>query len=176
MFVLKRFLVFIFCCCTVFTISAQNDIGKFDIQKVRNATVEKNDSSLNSLTNENAKKDEPLIFIIFRITFYLALVIALIFGVSWFIKKTGLSKAGKVQNGSMDLLEVLPLGQNRGTMLIRVLDTIYVVGQTPNSLLLIDKIEGQKAIEIIASSKGGTSIVQFKDAFNSFMQKMKKPS
>ena len=38
----------------------------------------------------------------------------------------------------------------------------------------LDKIEGNKAVELIASTKGGTSIVQFKDMFNNFMGKIKK--
>lgn len=74
----------------------------------------------------------------------------------------------------MDVLEILPFGQNRTITMVRVMDAVYLLGQTPQSIVLLEKIEGQKAIDLIASSKGGSSIVQFKDAFNSFLSKMKK--
>ncbi len=119
--------------------------------------------------------DTPYALVILRIIGYLAIIIALIFGVAWFIKKTGLAGASKIGGGaSMDILEVVGFGQNRNAMLIRVMDCVYLLGQTPGSIVLLDKIEGQNAIDIIASSKEGTSIVQFKDAFNSFMGKIKK--
>jgi hypothetical protein len=41
--------------------------------------------------------------------------------------------------------------------------------------VLLEKIEGQRAIDLIASSKGGSSITQFRDAFNNFIGKIKKP-
>jgi hypothetical protein len=55
------------------------------------------------------------------------------------------------------------------------MDTVYLLGQTPTSIVLLEKIEGQKAIDLIASSKGGGgSVMQFKDVFNNFMGKNKK--
>ena len=41
----------------------------------------------------------------------------------------------------MDVLEVLPFGQNRNAILIRVMDSVYLLGQTPNSIVLLEKIE-----------------------------------
>jgi flagellar biogenesis protein FliO len=76
----------------------------------------------------------------------------------------------------MDTLEVLPLGPNRAIMLVRVMDRVYLLAQTQNSISVLDKVEGDKAVELIASSKGVVSISQFKDVFNSFMGKMKKNS
>jgi flagellar biogenesis protein FliO len=95
--------------------------------------------------------------------------------VAWIVKKVGIAGASRLGTGSMDVLEVLPFGQNRAAVLIRVLDAVYLLGQTPGSIVLLEKIEGQKAIDLIASTKGGTSIVQFKDAFNNFIGKIKKP-
>ena len=122
-------------------------------------------------------EETPYTLVVLRIIGYLAIIIALIFVVAWFIRKTGLAGSSKVGGGgSMDVLEVVSFGQNRNAMLVRVMDCVYLLGQTSGSIVLLDKIEGQDAIDIIATSKEGTSIVQFKDAFNSFMGKIKKSS
>jgi flagellar biosynthetic protein FliO len=100
-----------------------------------------------------------------------------IFAIAWFVRKTGFGNSSKIGGGgSMDILEVLQFGQNRNAILVRVMDTVYLLGQTPTSIVLLEKIEGQKAIDLIASSKGGGAVMQFKDVFNNFMGKMKKPS
>jgi flagellar biogenesis protein FliO len=75
----------------------------------------------------------------------------------------------------MDIIETLPIGQNRMLLMVRILDEIYLISQTASSITMLDKIGGQKAMDIISSSKGGGTIMHFKDAFNSFMGKMKKP-
>lgn len=113
--------------------------------------------------------------VILRMVGYLAVVMMVIFAVAWGIRKIGLAGTSKVGGGgSMDIIEVLSFGQNRNAVLIRVADTVYLLGQTPESMVLLEKIEGQKAIDLIASNKSGASVMNFKDAFNSFIGKMKK--
>jgi flagellar biosynthetic protein FliO len=112
--------------------------------------------------------------VILRIAGFLVLIIGLIFGVLWFIRKTGILSPARGAGGAMDVLEVLPLGQNRSIALVRVMDKVLVVTQTQQQISLLDKIEGDKALELVASTKGGTTILKFKDVFNSFFDKMKK--
>jgi flagellar biogenesis protein FliO len=115
--------------------------------------------------------------VLMRIFAYLSIVIIVILVIAWVFKKIGLP--GTVRNnkaGSMDLLEILPLSQNRNISMIRIADAVYILGQCQQSMLLIEKIEGQKALELISASKDGNSIVQFKDALNTFMGKFKKNS
>jgi flagellar biogenesis protein FliO len=115
--------------------------------------------------------------VVIRIFVYLLIVIVLILVIARVFKKVGLP--GTVRNnraGSMDLLEILPLSQNRNISMIRIVDAVYVIGQSQQSMLLIEKIEGQKALELISASKDGNSIIQFKDALNTFMGKFKKNS
>ena len=133
-----------------------------------------------------ANTDEPLpplpfaqpenyALVMLRVIGYLAIVMMVIFAVAWGIRKIGFVGTSKVGGGgSMDIIEVLPFGQNRNAVLIRVADTVYLLGQTPESMVLLEKIEGQKAIDLIASTKSGTSVMNFKEAFNSFIGKMKK--
>jgi flagellar biosynthetic protein FliO len=154
----------------------QNSTGDFDINKVQQALVDQKDSSIGGEVVPVKKKPENYVFVIFRIMFYLGLIIVLIFGIAWFVKKTGITNSSKLGGGgAMDILEALQFGQNRNAILVRVMDTVYLLGQTPTSIVLLEKIEGQKALDLIASSKGGGSVMQFKDAFNTFLGKMKKP-
>ncbi|MBN1603438.1 MAG: flagellar biosynthetic protein FliO [Chitinispirillaceae bacterium] len=140
--------------------------------ELQNSSIVEEDSGV---VREN-EKENPIAILI-RILLYLLLVIVLISGISWLFKRIGLP--GTIKNngpGSMDLLEVLPISQNRTITIVRILDAVYILGQSQGAMVLIDKVEGQKALELISTSKGGTAVTQFKDAINSFMDKFKKNS
>ena len=154
-----------------------NNIGSFDISKVRELSSGPQTSPTGAQVAQPVRKEtQNYTFVMLRLIGSLALIIALIFGVSWLIRKSGLvgSSRGVRGGGSMDVLEVLPLGPNRNMVMVRVMDTVYLCGQTATSISLLDKIEGQRAVELLTSSKGPSTVVQFKDAFNQFIAKMKK--
>jgi flagellar biosynthetic protein FliO len=162
-------------------------IGNFDIEKVRRAVIDPNgpaavdtdraSAASASAPQTTATKTEKvnLGWLIVRLCFYFALIIGAILFVTWGIKRLGLAGRSKIRGGSMDVLEALPLGQNRNVLLVRVTDKVYLLAQTQNQITVLDTITGEKALELISSSKGVVSIMQFKDVFNNFMGKMKKP-
>jgi flagellar biosynthetic protein FliO len=154
----------------------QQDIGSFDIEKVRQA-VGNGDTGLAGAPQAPAER-EMATAVVLRITAYLGVVILLILGAAWFVRKGGFRPVRAGTPGAMDIVETLPIGQNRTLVMIRVMDEIYLVSQTANSVTLLDKIGGQKALDVIASSRGavGGAILPFRDAFNNFMGKIKKPS
>ena len=155
------------------TIGAGNeDIGGFDIEKVRNAAM--HDDTLGNAQSPAAER-ENLTAVVIRITLYLGVVILLIIGITWIFRRNGQGVPGGT-GGAMDIIETLPTGQNRMILMVRVMDEIYMLSQTASNITMIDKIGGQKALDIIASSKSGGTIINFKDAFNNFMGKIKKTS
>ena len=159
----------------------ESKTGDFDIKKVQQAVKEDIRDSLNvdtddAGTNTNRRFGTNYTFIIMRIIGYLVLLTIIIILIVWLLKRFGLTGASRIGGGTMDLLESLPVGQNRSIILVRVMNSVLVLSQTAQSLTLLEKIEGDKAVELIASTKGGTSIVQFKDVFNNFIGKMKKTS
>jgi flagellar biosynthetic protein FliO len=176
--------------CFVF-LSAHNafsqsrpDIGTFDINKVAQS-VQGGANALASDTGPSAatapavdritgKTSENWTLVSLRIGLYLILTITAIFLVIWGIKRIGLAGRSKIGGGSMDVLEALPLGQNRAIVLVRVVDKVYLIGQTQNQISVLETIEGQKALELISTTKGVVSMAQFKDVFNNFMGKFKK--
>ena len=136
--------------------------GSFDIEKVRQAASEGGgqlDFDTGRATAAPAGKPESIGWIAARICFYLALIAAAIVFLAWLIKR----------------LEALPIGPNRAILMVRVKDAVFVLGQTQNQITLLDKAEGERAMELISSSKGGFSVTQFKDALDGFMGKIKKP-
>ena len=164
------------------TLAQKSRIGDFDINKVREAVGGGLSDSAMGPGGTDAPQDQVdslgqgYFWITLRIIAILVLLALTIMVGIWLIKKFGLSGTSRVGGGSMDVLEALPIGQNKSIVLVRVLDAVLVLSQTPQQVALLEKIEGNKAVELIASTKGGTSIVQFKDMFNSFMGKMKKTS
>jgi len=149
-----------------------SDIGNFDIGKVREAALS-SDSTVSAHDTAVPVEREHVFSVIVRVVLYLVIVIVLIFGVAWFFRRQGL-QAARGGGGAMDIIETLPLGQNRMLVMVRVMDELYLLSQTVSSISLIEKISGQKALDIIASSKGGGTMLHFKDALNAFMGKMKK--
>jgi flagellar biosynthetic protein FliO len=187
---IKFYLLFFFALLFAGTAFSQpkEGIGNFDIEKVRRAVIDPNgpaavdtdraSAASASAPQTSATKTEKvnLGWLIVRLCFYFALIIGAILFVTWGIKRLGLAGRSKIRGGSMDVLEALPLGQNRNVLLVRVTDKVYLLAQTQNQITVLDTITGEKALELISSSKGVVSIMQFKDVFNNFMGKMKKPS
>jgi flagellar biosynthetic protein FliO len=176
-------------CVCVFIVYPQDSvqeksggIGNFSIEKVRDLSA--NPASLTAVNDsvspvkkaaEKGAADYTIIML--RIIGSLVLIIALIYLVTWLMRKFGLAGTSTRVGGgggSMDVLEVLPLGQNRNAVLFRVMDTVYLCGQTQTNIALIDKIEGPRAAEILTSSKGTSTVVHFKEAVNHFISRMKK--
>ncbi len=163
---------------TISLAQSRPDIGTFDIEKVRkdvggDSSGISADSPRTSTKPVSAKVPENWTLVLLRITLYLAITIAAIFLLVWVIKRVGLAGRSKMGGGSMDVLEALPLGSNRTIALIRVLDKVYLIGQTQNQITVLDTVEGQKAIEVISSSRGVVSMARFKDVFASFMERFK---
>jgi flagellar biosynthetic protein FliO len=153
--------------------------GSFDIEKVRQAAMGAGDhftdSGEASAAAMPAGKSEWVGWIAARVCLYLALIAAVIVLLAWLIKRFGLVGRSKISGGSMDLLETLPLGPQRAILMVRIKDAVFVLGQTQQQITLLDKVEGQEALDLISSSKGGLSVTQFKDAFDGFMGKIRKP-
>jgi flagellar biogenesis protein FliO len=154
-------------------------IGTFDIDKVYD-DVTGDDSSfaqggVGGSASGYPRRQENYALVLLRIIGYLVVVTLIILAAAWGVRKLGVAGVSKVGGGNnMDTIEAIYFGQNRGAVLIRVADVVYLLGHTPENVVLLEKIEGEKAVELIASSKGGSTVMSFKDAFNNFMGKMKR--
>jgi flagellar biogenesis protein FliO len=158
--------------------SSSGGIGTFDIDKVYD-DVTGGDSAFAQGGAGGAgaypRRQDNYALVLLRIIGYLVVVTLIILAAAWGVRKIGVAGVSKVGGGNnMDTIEAIYFGQNRGAVLIRVADVVYLLGHTPENVVLLEKIEGEKAVELIASSKGGSTVMTFKDAFNNFMGKMKR--
>lgn len=176
--ILYAFVAFLLVAASIGLGQSRSSIGTFDIEKVRQA-VSGHDSSpgfsTGTVEKAQVRKSESMAWVVVRIGLYLTLIAGAIFFVAWLIKRFGLVGRSKIGGGSMDLLEALSIGPNKTILLVRVKDMVFVLAQTPSQITLLDKVEGNRALELISSSKGGVSISQFKEVFDGFMGKIKKP-
>ena len=157
---------------------SRSSIGTFDIEKVRQAVSGRDsspDSTTGAIEKAPVRKSESVPWLAVRIGLYLVLIAGAIFLVAWLIKHFGLVGRSKIGGGSMDLLEALSIGPNKTILMVRVKDMVFILAQTPSQITLLDKVEGDRALELISSSRGGVSISQFKEVFDGFMGKIKKP-
>lgn len=119
---------------------------------------------------ENA---QSLIWLTVKLCGVLAGVLLLLYVVVRLLKRGGMTGAHG-GSGTIDVLEAASLGPQRNLVLVRVLDTVYVLGQTQQQITLLEKIEGEQAMEVISSSRQATSLSRFKDVFDSFLSKHKE--
>ena len=154
------------------------DIGGFDIEKGYEEASGEGDTALAGDAGTTVlprRQSENYAIVLLRVVGYLVVIVLIIFAAAWGVRKIGISGVSKVGGGNnMDVIETIYLGQNRGAALVRVADTVYLLGHTPENIVLIEKIEGDKAVELIASTQGSGTITTFKDAFNNFMGRMKR--
>ncbi len=116
------------------------------------------------------QQDRSLIGVTIRLSIVMGIIIVLVFAVAWLLKRGGISGTHS-KGGSIDVLEAASLGPQRTVVLVRVLDTVYVLGQTQHTITLLEKLQDEKAMEVISSAREVTSLSRFKDVFNSFVAK-----
>lgn len=135
------------------------------------------DTSVSGLSGgASGARPESIVGLTLRITLFLIVIAVLLFAAAWLLRRLGLAGSSRPGGGAMEVLEGLPLGQNRTLVLARVADKVYLIGLTPQQMLHVETFEGEKALEVISNTRGGVSITKFKDVFNSFMGKGAKPS
>ncbi|MDD5672923.1 MAG: flagellar biosynthetic protein FliO [Chitinivibrionales bacterium] len=132
------------------------------------------DTGVHAVQPSGRRQTVSAAFLTLRIIGYLVLLLVILVAGTWLIKKIGMAGKSKIGGGAMDIIEALPLGQGKNLALVRVLDKVYVLGQTNQQITLLDTFTGQQALTLIAQSREIVSITQFKDVFRSFMEKFKK--
>ncbi|MDR2592777.1 MAG: flagellar biosynthetic protein FliO, partial [Chitinispirillales bacterium] len=121
--------------------SNSGGIGNFDIDKVyEDATNGDDDSAiarggLGSQSGQYPRRSENYALVLLRIIGYLVVVTAIILAAAWGARRLGVAGVSKVGGGNnMDTIEAIYFGQNRGAVLIRVADVVYLLGHTPENV------------------------------------------
>jgi len=143
------------------------------MQEIRNAQALEDTRASDAIPEVEREEiqQENIFLVLLRIAGILVLIIALLFGGSWVLKKFKLTAGSRGTSGAMEVIDSIPLGQNRALTMVRVDDTVYVLGNTASGITCIDTYQGDKALELISSTRGGVSMMKFKDALDNFLGK-----
>lgn len=77
------------------------------------------------------------------VAFKLAVVIGLIYGLAWVLRRTSVARLGWAPRSerSLELVETLALGQQRSIHLVRVGGRVLAVGATPSQVSVLTEID-----------------------------------
>jgi len=101
-----------------------------------------------------------------------ALVIFLIYGITYFMKK--LSRQGKLVNNldsGAKILDIFPLNNKQAVYIVSLFDEVYILGITEDSIHLIDKIEDKEKIAKIMEQASRKSNLSFSKILQAFGKK-----
>lgn len=160
----------------VLFLTAADDIGNFNIDKVRKQRGESTqvaDSLMES--TETDKAPSPFILVL-RIIGSLVFLSLIIYGIVFGIKKSGiLKKAEELPEGSFELLEKFVTNkQGAALLMVRCEKSVLILGHTSENITLLKTVEGDEALALIDSKEGERPVTGFQASLNGFITSMKR--
>ncbi|NQS98115.1 MAG: flagellar biosynthetic protein FliO [candidate division Zixibacteria bacterium] len=111
----------------------------------------------------------PLVYV--KILFLLGLVIALILGAVWVIKRISPQFNRRAQGGAIRIISSNWLGPKKALFLVEVLDRVILVGMTDNNISAIAEFTDGEEVTILKGGKEDRgSGPSFSSVFRSFLR------
>ena len=154
--------------------STQSSVSSLDLEK----SITFNDDVTSSVSTENtsSRKNSSGIGIFIRMVLVLILIVGLIYGVFWFIKK----KTNVVTNDDDYLRRVaaINVAPGKSVQIVTLIDKAYLIGVTDDSITLLGEINDDeliKAMNLNADKKSNTKKpVSFSEVLDMFLIKNNK--
>ena len=154
--------------------SAQTSVSSLDLEK----SITFNDDVTSSVSTENAssRKNSSGIGIFIRMVLVLILIVCLIYGVFWFIKK----KTNVVTNDDDYLRRVaaINVAPGKSVQVVTLIDKAYLIGVTDDSITLLGEINDDeliKAMNLSADKKANIKKpLSFSEVLDMFLIKNNK--
>jgi len=109
---------------------------------------------------------------VFKLFFMLAVVLGLIFGTVWLLKKLSPQFNRTASANVIKVLSISYLGPKRALILVEILDRIMLVGATECDIRLLTEFKDPEEIARLRALTGKTSPADaFSSALSSFFQK-----
>ncbi len=160
--------VLLFC---VFSLFAAE--GEFSMDKLNEEV--RDPMSYNADKDAKAREEISPVIVVFRIAGSLALLSAMIIGIVWGVKKTGITGSVPTNSeGALELLEELTTASGNSVVMVRFNDKVLLLGQTGSSITPLETVEGDSALQLIAQSAGGRSVGSFRANLNKYMGTLQK--
>ena len=154
--------------------STQTSVSSLDLEK----SITFNDDVTSSVSTENAssRKNSSGIGIFIRMVLVLILIVGLIYGVFWFIKK----KTNVVTNDDDYLRRVaaINVAPGKSVQVVTLIDKAYLIGVTDDSITLLGEINDDeliKAMNLSADKKANIKKpLSFSEVLDMFLIKNNK--
>ena len=154
--------------------STQSSVSSLDLEK----SITFNDDVTSSVSTENAssRKNSSGIGIFIRMILVLILIVGLIYGVFWFIKK----KTNVVTNDDDYLRRVaaINVAPGKSVQVVTLIDKAYLIGVTDDSITLLGEINDDeliKAMNLSADKKANIKKpLSFSEVLDMFLIKNNK--
>lgn len=169
------FVLFVLTSFFIFAQKSENPNNQPQVQEsVSNSTDELNSSLFDQWDNEQQQKKSSgaaTFWLFIRMIIVLALVIACIYGVMWFLKKQN-----KIENNDDQFLRQvakISIGTNKSVQVVTLIDKAYLIGVSDNSVNLISEVDDKElinAMNLYADSQKNTKKPRsFSDILEIFM-------
>ena len=154
--------------------STQTSVSSLDLEK----SITFNDDVTSSVSTENAssRKNSSGIGIFIRMVLVLILIVGLIYGVFWFIKK----KTNVITNDDDYLRRVaaINVAPGKSVQVVTLIDKAYLIGVTDDSITLLGEINDDeliKAMNLSADKKANIKKpLSFSEVLDMFLIKNNK--
>lgn len=169
------FVLFLLTSFFIFAQKSENPNNQPQVKEsVSNSTDELNSSLFDQWDNEQQQKKSSgaaTFWLFIRMIIVLALVIACIYGVMWFLKKQN-----KIENNDDQFLRQvakISIGTNKSVQVVTLINKAYLIGVSDNSVNLISEVDDKElinAMNLYADSQKNTKKPRsFSDILEIFM-------
>ena len=136
----------------------------------------KSDSLLTAYINPEISKLPDFSGMILKSIFSLSVVVVLIIGFVWFMRKFVYNRSGSnISNGLVKVISTTFIAPKKSIHLVKIMDRILVIGITENQMQALAEFKEEEIPDsIIETRKRGEPVKQFSSYVNMFLDKVRK--
>ena len=169
----KLIAVILLCITAVFSLYSQNQTNQHDTPLTEESIVISDDNTTDSNSNASAYKGPSTVGMFVRMIVVLVIVIGLIYGVLWFIKKK--TNVVKTDDDYLRRAAYINIAPGKTIEVITLIDKAYLIGVTEDNITLLGEIDDKElisAMNITADKKNNTKKpTTFADVLDMFLVK-----
>lgn len=169
----KLIAVMLLCMTAVFALYSQNQTTQNETPLTEESIVFSDESTVESGNNSSSYKGPSTVGMFVRMIVVLVIVIGLIYGVLWFIKKK--TNVVKTDDDYLRRAAYINIAPGKTIEVITLIDKAYLIGVTEDNITLLGEIDDKElisAMNITADKKNNTKKpATFADVLDMFLIK-----
>lgn len=173
----KYLIIVLLCSLCFFNLYSQNNqnntVSNFD-----ESSIILSSDTVNPTIDDNSIKGTSTIGLLLRVIIVLVIVVGLIYGVLWFIKRK--TNIVKTEDDFLRRVSYINIAPGKSVEVITLIDKAYLIGVTEDNITLLGEIDDKElinAMNVNADKKGNVKKpLNFADVLDLFTAKGKKNS